>query len=393
MIPRLRGPLTRTLAALALPLATLFVTLFAPQSLPAAPPANTASAPPAARVADCPPVPQPPTDAQIQAGQRAARDRGFLWRISKHGRNSYLYGTIHVGKLDWAFPGPRVREALLGAQALALELDLTDEATLRQLALSMGPGAGDARVNLPPAMQQRLKRQTEAACLPPGVLAGQHPVMQAITLTVLAARHEGLDPAFAQELVLGGVARALDKPIVALESAEQQAALLVPTDAKQALAMTEQTLAQLERGASRRALVRVAGAWEQGDFELLSHYEQWCDCIDNDEDRAFLRRLNDERNGPMAARIDALHTAGRTVFAAVGSLHMTGPQGLPQLMEKLGYAVERVPFASASMAAAVAVPPSPAASAPAPAPAPDAAPKPAPAPASAPTSSPTAKAD
>lgn len=373
--------LLRTLAIGAWPLTLLL----APVQPAAAPPAASA----AQHVADCPPVPQPPTAEQIQAGRRAARDRGFLWRISKDGRDSYLYGTIHVGKLGWAFPGPRVSEALLGTQALALELDLTDEATLRQLARSIGPGTGDARVQLPPAMQQRLKRQAEAACLPPGVLAGQHPVMQAITLTVLAARHEGLDPAFAQELVLGGVARALDKPIVALESAEQQAALLVPTDAKQALAMTDQTLAQLERGASRRALVRVAGAWEQGDFELLSHYEQWCDCIDNDEDRAFLRRLNDERNGPMAARIDALHAAGRTVFAAVGSLHMTGPQGLPQLMEKLGYAVQRVPFASASMAAATVVPLSPAASAPAP----DAPPKPAPAPASAPTSAPTAKAD
>jgi uncharacterized protein YbaP (TraB family) len=32
------------------------------------------------------------------------------------------------------------------------------------------------------------------------------------------------------------------------------------------------------------------------------------------------------------------------VFAAVGALHMTGPQGLPRLMAARGYLVERIPF-------------------------------------------------
>ncbi|NRF69624.1 TraB/GumN family protein [Aquincola sp. S2] len=338
---RFRGRLARALATLAAPFATLFV----PLPAPAAPPSATPAASAAPRVADCPPVAQAPTSEQVQAAVQAARDRGFLWRISKDGRNSYLYGTIHVGKLDWAFPGPQVREALMGAQALALELDLTDPKTLDELSRST---AGDARFQLPPAMQQRLARQAEAACLGLELLSGQHPVMQAITLTVLSARREGFDPAYAQELVLGGFARAAAKPIVALESAVQQAALLVPGDAKQAVAMAEQALSQLERGASRTALVRVARAWEQGDLDVLSRYEQWCECIETDDDRAFLRRVNDERNGPMAERIDALHSGGKTVFAAVGSLHMTGPLGLPHLMEKRGYSVQRVSFAPAA---------------------------------------------
>ena len=65
---------------------------------------------------------QAPTPEQIQAAQRDARDRGFLWRISKDGRSSYLYGTLHVGKLDWAFPGPRLAEALRDTDALAVEI-------------------------------------------------------------------------------------------------------------------------------------------------------------------------------------------------------------------------------------------------------------------------------
>jgi uncharacterized protein YbaP (TraB family) len=331
---------------LAAALATAAALLLAPPAL-----ARAASAPPghasaAAPRIDCPPVPRQPSAEQLQAVLQATRDRGFLWRISKGGRDSYLYGTIHVGKLDWAFPGPLVRGALDSAETLALELDLTDPEVLAQLSRSMKPDATrSARFHLPAPAQQRLARQAQLACIGPDVLGGQHPVMQAITLTVLAARHDGLDPSYAQELVLGGIARATDKPIVSLESAEMQAGLLVPQDQKQALAIAEQTLTQLEQGQARAMLVKVARVWDEGDLDQLASFEQWCGCADTDAERQFLRRVNDERNGPMADRIDAMHAAGRSVFAAVGALHMTGPLGLPQLMQQRGYTVERIRFA------------------------------------------------
>ena len=68
---------------------------------------------------------------QIQAAQRDARDRGFLWRVTKQGRSSYLFGTLHLGKMPWIFHGPRLREALAQTDTLALELDLTDPAMLQ----------------------------------------------------------------------------------------------------------------------------------------------------------------------------------------------------------------------------------------------------------------------
>ncbi len=55
-----------------------------------------------------------------------------------------------------------------------------------------------------------------------------------------------------------------------------------------------------------------------------------------------MRRLLDARNPALATRIDALHRSGKRVFAAVGSLHMTGARGLPALMVQRGYRVERV---------------------------------------------------
>ena len=134
--------------------------------------------------AACPPQAQAPTPQQVKAAAANARDRGMLWRLSRDGRTSYLYGSIHVGKLDWAFPGPQVRGALAAVDTLALEIDVGDP----QMAARMKPPPGTVVPLLAPALRERLARQIDAACLPRELLAAQHPVMQALALTVLAAR-------------------------------------------------------------------------------------------------------------------------------------------------------------------------------------------------------------
>jgi len=280
-----------------------------------------------------------PSAEQMQAGLKAARDRGYLWRISKDGRSSYLYGTIHIGKLEWAFPGKKVSQALRDADTLALEVDLTDPQLTKSIAV-----AGSKAPVLPAPLRERLDRQLALACVPGGALASFHPVMQATALTVMAARWDGLDPQFAQELSLAGFARATQRPIVALETAQSQMGVIVAGDETAVFATIENMLDQLERNRVRPMLARMSAAWENSDLAELETYERWCDCVNTDAEREFMTRLNDGRNPSMADGIDALHRQGKKVFAAVGSLHMTGPKALPRLMAERGYAVERIRF-------------------------------------------------
>ena len=80
-------------------------------------------------------------------------------------------------------------------------------------------------------------------------------------------------------------------------------------------------------------------------LDELDSYAPWCDCLKTALEREFMKRALDNRNGPLAERIAALHASGQTVFAAVGSLHMTGVQGLPSLLRQRGYQVDVGPFA------------------------------------------------
>lgn len=287
----------------------------------------------------CPPTPQPPTAEQMQAAQQRARDRGFLWRVQRDGRSAWLFGTIHLGRPMWLFHGPQVRQALAASDTLALEIDVGDTAALMQAAAA-APAAGP----LPAALRQRLERQAVAACLPPQLMAQQHPVMQLVTLSMMAARWDGLDAAYGQEFLLAAHARAARLPVVALETPERQMQALIPPAGTPLEGLVTRGLDQLEQGVARRITARLVAAWERGDLAELEDYERWCECVATADERALMKRLNDERNPAMAERIDALHRDGRRAFVAVGALHMTGPQGLPKLLRERGYSVERVAF-------------------------------------------------
>jgi uncharacterized protein YbaP (TraB family) len=294
-----------------------------------------------AQTGACPPSASAPTPQQLREAQARAQDRGFLWRVSKDGRTHHLYGTIHVGKLDWVFPGPKVSAALAQAQVLAFELDPLDpqiQASLR------GAGSGAAAAKLPDALSQRLTRLLDRACLPAQALAGMHPLMQAMTAMVVDASRDGLQVGYGQEFALAGLARTRQLKTVSLETPERQLAALIPADPALAERHLTATLDQLDSGLARRVLVRLAQAWERGDLATVADYERWCDCVKNDEDRALLTALNDERNPAMAERIEALHRDGQRLFVAVGALHMTGPKALPALLQARGFKVERVSF-------------------------------------------------
>jgi uncharacterized protein len=289
--------------------------------------------------ANCPPQTAQPTPQQMQEANARAKDRGFLWRATKDGRTHHLYGTIHVGTLDWAFPGPKVRAALGDAETMALELDPLDP----QVQAGVRGGGGPAP-KFAPAVSERLARQIERACLPAQALASLHPMMQAITVLLVEAARDGLQVGYGQEFALAGFARARSLRVVSLETPERQLAALIPRDPVQAERLLVATIDQIDSGLSRRVLKRMADAWERGDLDELTNYERWCDCMNTAEERAMMVALNDDRNPAMADKIAALHGEGKRVFVAVGALHMTGPKSLPSLLSARGFRVDRVEF-------------------------------------------------
>ena len=330
-----RGPVARGWRRLWLALACALAAWGA-----AAQTATPAAAAPAAS-RSCPPAAPTLGQADLPGLMAQARDRGLLWRVERNGVVSHLYGSLHLGRPEWAWPGPRLAAALRGSKLLALELDITDPAT--QQALVQGPPEGLPAVNLSDDQRQRLTRQIERACLPPQSMGLLHPMLQVSALSAQAGRWDGLFLQFGSELLLTQLARAGKLSLQALESPFDQLRALLPADG-QATRRFEQGLRDLEDDRARPMLRRLAAAWEAGRLDELADYAQWCDCVRDDADLALMRRVLDGRNQAMATRIDELARGGQPFLAAVGALHMVGPKALPQLLRERGFSVERVMY-------------------------------------------------
>jgi len=285
----------------------------------------------------CPPRAGGPTPAQIREAMRGARDRGALWRFSKDGRDGHLYGTIHVGKLDWAMPGRAVFGALHEAETVVLEadpLDITFHAGVT------APPAPHEAPPLPAPLVRRLREQAGRTCASWDRLRTMPPMMIATTLTLLDAAWEGFHAEYASEMVLAGYARGSGKPLTALENSTIQRAAINGGRPAEQLASIDTLLTAIEKGTARKEVAAVAEAWARGDLDGLRR-----SLIDvHPADRASLERLIAPRNPAMAARIEALHAGGQRLFVAVGIMHMVGDAALPALLRARGFTVERVAF-------------------------------------------------
>jgi len=290
--------------------------------------------------AACPPAAEKPGPEAVQAGMRNASDHGFLWRVRRDGRTSYLYGTIHVAKADWMYPGPRVLAAIRASDTVALELDMLDPDIQDQLTQGMQALGGPA---LPDPLVRRLQQQAALQCIPYESLARMIPELQVTTLSMMAVRRDGLDPAYAIDSVLAGIGHGAKKNVTSLETAALQLKMFQMGSARETIELVQDGLEELESGRSRSLALRLTRAWAAGDFAEMASFNDWCECLNTAVEREMMRRMLD-RNPGLAEHIDSLHSSGRQVFAAVGSLHMFGPDGLPALLAKRGYRVENIPF-------------------------------------------------
>ena len=292
-----------------------------------------------AQAEQCPPPPQIPTEAQAADAARAAQDRGFLWSVQRDGKTSYLYGTLHVGKLAWAMPGPRVAKALRASQVLAMELDVSDPRVQQQMAALV---RSDGPSSLSAEAQAQLREAAKALCVDWDTLGPLRPEFQLTTLLMTLARYEDLDAGFGSEVALAAMAPHLGLPTRSLETGTEQVAALSAASSAELAEWVQTGVNDLRTDKARRQLRKLSRVWADSDIQRLERYPHWCECEGTAAERAVLDRVVKQRNVTLAERIDALIRQEGPAFVAVGALHMVGSHGLPALLKARGFTVKQV---------------------------------------------------
>lgn len=267
-----------------------------------------------------------------------AEPKPAVWIVRDADSEMLIFGSVHLlpPGLDWR---PEALDAAL-AQADDLWFELPqDQATESQaaaLALRHGMMAPGQRLTdlLDAPDRARLERLAARYGLPLETLAQLKPWFAEVLLATSAFAAQGADIAHGVERQVSARApETVERR--ALETAEQQIAMFAAAPLEEQAASLSESLRQLEE--EPEAFDAMITAWLSGDqtaleAETLAPLREMAP--------ALYERMVVARNRDWIGQLDGrLQGAGRSVVV-VGAGHLMGPDGVPEGLRALGYAVE-----------------------------------------------------
>ncbi len=270
--------------------------------------------------------------------------QGALYRVQSQGHTAYLFGTIHVGRAEFFPLEPQVTQAFMKAEVLAVEFDVSDTATVQQAAFkyALYPNFGSIDKHVSPKTLERLKKALATLGLPYEGMSHMKPWMVANVMLIASLEKQGYPAHLATDSYFINAAKEQSKSIVGLESADFQLGLFDKLPAKEQEAYLDDCLSDLESGTVAKKNQELLDAWEHADEKAYDDLLSEARTDKSVSGRFFYRELLMARNPAMADKIAQLIKDHEHSFVGIGLLHLVGKEGVPQLLQKKGFEVERV---------------------------------------------------
>tara|TARA_R110002072_G_scaffold216609_9_gene373966 strand:- start:253 stop:1275 length:1023 start_codon:yes stop_codon:yes gene_type:complete len=264
-----------------------------------------------------------------------------MWHLSDADSDIYLFGTFHLlpPSLDWQTD--ELRAHLASADALYLEADVQSaEAQARVQALVFQLGLNPQGVTLSSLLDAEavalLATVAPTVGATPQMLEPMRPWLAQIVLSVAQMQALGLDPEAGVEKALLAAIEGRDTEIGYLETAEQQVRVLADLPDEVQVRGFAEGLREMER--TPAMLDEMVRAWAAGDIDAI-------DRIVNAEMREqtpeMYQALIVQRNQNWIPQILTVLDGEGTVFIAVGAAHLSGENGVVELLRESGIIVER----------------------------------------------------
>jgi hypothetical protein len=253
--------------------------------------------------------------------------RPFLWQVDGPRGSSHLLGTFHVGvDPDEVLP-PSVFEALDGARAVVLEVNI---AVPEALGLGMQPPGRSLRDDMTPEQWTAL-----VAAMKLDDAAAKQLEQVKVWVIVTTLIQELVPDTRSIDTVVQDRAEQAGKQLVYLEDVAFQARLF---DQQMTPDLLLGLLADKER--QRTLLARQADAYRSGDEQRMFDESLAPKVFEKGVPNAR-EQLVYARNRAWVPAIAAEIDRGR-MFLAVGVSHLIGPGGVIDLLRQRGYTVTRV---------------------------------------------------
>jgi uncharacterized protein len=266
-------------------------------------------------------------------------ERPALWKLADADTTIYLFGTIHALPKGFAWRTPALDKAMARAKTLVLEVpDLSDKAgttaTFRRLAIS--PNLPPLLERVPEDKRAQLTAMLDHVKIPAIALNGFESWAAAVTLASLTLADAGVSPENGVEEQLTKLFRAAKKPIIGLETTEQQLgffdALSEDTQRAFLVSIVDQTVD------AKAEFAAMIDAWRRGDDKAIALTFDDELKLSPELAEALIRKRNANWTQWLA---DRLARPG-TIFVAVGAGHLAGDASLQIMLAKRGLTVTRI---------------------------------------------------
>lgn len=272
----------------------------------------------------------------------AANDRGLLYRAERDGREIYLLGSVHVADGNLYPLRDAMEKAFTSAQMLAVEIDITRVDTARVATWMAQHGVypeGDSlRNHLRPETWQRLGNYLQERGIDPQTVERQKPGLLVSSLSIQQLAADGLHADFGIDQHFLAAAGAAKKPIVELETIEEQLELLAAMPDPDASIND-----MLDEIADIKSLTDdLTALWKTGDADAFERMVLADMAGENPDSQAYIARLLRDRNHSMTERLLSRRGDAKTLLVVVGAAHLVGDEGVPALLKQRGFSVRQL---------------------------------------------------
>jgi len=263
-----------------------------------------------------------------------------VWQVSKAGNTVYIGGTLHILSPQ-DFPLPNAYGiAYNQADKLVFETDIAglnsprfQQDSRARLTYSDGTQLKDV---LSKETYQALKAHLAARQMDITAMANYTPALISITLSfaelrLLGLTSQGVDEFYYFKAMTDG--KALDW----FESPQQQLefiAALGGEDEDQMIRYALEDVKQLPK-----ALGELKKYWQSGDMGAL--YQSQGKSFHDDFPKIY-QQLLVQRNENWLPAIEEMLTTSKTEFVLVGTMHLSGPDSVLDMLMKRGYSVQKL---------------------------------------------------
>jgi uncharacterized protein YbaP (TraB family) len=276
-----------------------------------------------------------------QAAPAQPKPRRFLmWKAASPTTTVYLVGSIHLGDSSM-YPLPKqVESAFAAAKVLAVEINIknADEAKMMGLIQKYGLYTGDDSLtrHLPKETQAALDDYCTRHNVPRTGMEKLKPWLVSISIAQMAWQQAGEDPSLGIDIHFLDESKPPQR-IDELETMESQFAILAEATETEQQSMLASTL---KRGDDMKDLItRVQTAYTSGDPASLEKIMQEQDDVGS---KSLEKKLLDDRNVAMTAKIEDYLKGKESIFVVVGAAHIIGDKGIVKQLRDKGYKVDQV---------------------------------------------------